>query len=258
MVKYKTRLSAKSSSLIDLIITNLDHCSEVGTVDLHISDHQPVYIIKKKAREAKANTSFRGRSYLGYSKELLSDKLTNAVKGAFMRETDPNECWDLMENFLVGFLDEYCPVKTFRVRDNSPVWLSHDIITLSKDCDVAWANAKITISEHDWELAQRLRNWANNAVKTAKADFINQELENNKSDPKIFWRNIRDVLPNPKTGTIDIKNSVNGESLGKDMQAQVINDFFAGIGQSLANKFTQPIVESRDGGFVGEKHVQMI
>ena len=88
----------------------------------------------------------------------------------------------------------------------------------------------VTNSDQDWELAHRLRNWANNAVKSAKSDFINRELDDNKSDPKKFWQNIREVLPALKAGNIDIKNPIIGELLDRDMQALVINDFFANIG----------------------------
>ena len=43
-IKSKTRCAENSSSTIDLIFTNMDHVSSSGVIDLHISDHKPVYI----------------------------------------------------------------------------------------------------------------------------------------------------------------------------------------------------------------------
>ena len=247
LIKTHTRVAKKSRSLIDIIVTNIEYCSSAGVINLHISDHQPIYHIKKKSRDVRDKVCFRGRTYTNYSRDLLSDALTNEIKNGFRQSTNPNECWDLMENFLNEFLDDVCPVKTFRSKSNTPAWISHDIITLSRDRDTAWAQAKQTDNEEDWATVRRLRNWANNSVKAAKADYLRNELEENRRNPKAFWRNIKDVLPDQVSGSINIKKSITNESLPKNAQAQVINDFFAGIGEKLAADFeniNQPIPES--------------
>ena len=113
------------------------------------------------------------------------------------------------------------------------------MIILSKDRDRAWANAKISGSVQDWETARRFRNWCNNAVKAAKADYIKSELNNNSSDPKRFWNNIKSVLPDQSSGNIDIVNDITGSILPKDQQPQVINDFFVSVGEKLAKNFSQ-------------------
>ena len=237
LIKAHTRVAKKSKSQIDLIITDVEHCTSSGVISLHISDHQPVYLIKKKLRDNRPKVCFRGRTYARYSKVLLSDALTNEIKREFRETVDPNECWELMENFLNKFLDNICPIKTFRSKDNTPAWISHDIITLSRDRDTAWAKAKLTDEDEDWAVARRLRNWANNSIKAAKADYLRSELAENRSNPKTFWRNIKHVLPDQSSGLINIKNPVNNESLPREQQAQVINDFFVSIGEELAAGF---------------------
>ena len=236
-IKSLTRVSKNSGSIIDLIFTNIEHCSASGTIDLHISDHVPVYLIKKKEKDSRARICFRGRTYVGYSKDLLSDELNGEVKTKFRNSLDPNECWDLMLEFLNSFLNRFCPLKTFRSKDNTPAWVTNDILILSKDRDSAWKLAKLTGNDEDWARARRLRNWANNAIKSAKSDFVTGELNDNVNNPKKFWRNIKDVLPDDSSGSINIANSLTNETLPKSQQAQVINDFFAGIGHKLASKF---------------------
>ena len=262
LIKSHTRVAKKSRSLIDLVMTNVEYCSDAGVINLHISDHQPIYLIKKKSKDNRPTICFKGRSYAKYSKDRLSDALTNDIKGGFRRVGNPNECWDLMESFLMGFLDNVCPIKTFRSKDNTPPWITHDIITLSRDRDTAWATAKTTDSEEDWELARRLRNWTNNSIKAAKADYLRAELEQNKKNPKTFWRNIKHVLPEQSSGVINIKNPVSSETLPKNFQAQAINDFFAGIGEKLAEGFdneNQPILaEFNDEEKLEIRHITQI
>ena len=142
-----------------------------------------------------------------------------------------------MESFLTDFLNNHCPKKTFRSKENTPAWVTHDIIVLSKDRDRAWARAKLTDTEDDWASARRLRNWTNNAIKAAKGDYLREELNNSRTDPRKFWRNIKNVLPDQATGSINIKNPVTGVTMPRDRQAQVVNDFFANIGENLATKF---------------------
>ena len=237
VIKNKTRCAKNSSSIIDLMFTSIDDVFESGVVDLHISDHKPIYLVKKKSKDCRKTTSFAGCSYRNYSKELLGDCLTNLIKEGFRRERDPNKCWDLMEKFLDDFLNTHCPKKIFRTKENTPAWVTHDLINLAKDRDAMWVQAAQSNSEEDWALARQLRNWSNNAVKAAKANYVKNELDTNANDSKKFWRNIKNVLPGKTSGSINITNSLTGQVLPKAMQSQVINDFFASIGSKLDAKF---------------------
>ena len=46
------RITSKSATRIDLIFTNVKHLLECGTIVNTISDHEAVYLIKKKIKEA--------------------------------------------------------------------------------------------------------------------------------------------------------------------------------------------------------------
>lgn len=52
-VQSPTRVNANTRTTIDLIFTNINHITSAGVIDTNISDHQPVYIIKKKHRHTK-------------------------------------------------------------------------------------------------------------------------------------------------------------------------------------------------------------
>ena len=237
LINSNTRCAKSSRSMIDLIFTNMDHCSTSGVINLNISDHLPVYVIKKKIRDTRSKVCFKGRTYLTYNKDTLSDELTHQIRNGFLNGADPNECWDNMEKFLVSFLDKHCPLKTFRTKEKSPPWVTHDIIIMAKDRDRAWETARASDREVDWAVARQLRNWTNNTVKEAKAHYVKEELRTNASDPKKFWRNIKNVLPNPSSNNINIVNSITNEVMPNDRQAQEINSFFAIIRTNLAKKF---------------------
>ena len=161
LVKSETRCTRSSKTTIDLIFTNMEHCQLAGVIDLHMSDHQPVFVMKKKERDRRGKNDFKGRTYINYNKDLLSDSLTNAVKSNFNEAGDQNECWDRMENVQESFLNKNCLKKVFRTKSNTPVWVTREII-MAKDRDRAWKRAKETNRAEDWEVAKQFRNWANN------------------------------------------------------------------------------------------------
>ena len=48
LIKKPTRITNKSKSLIDLVMTNSKYIARSGTLDHFISDHQPFFAVKKK------------------------------------------------------------------------------------------------------------------------------------------------------------------------------------------------------------------
>ena len=57
VVNTATRHGNKTSTCLDLIFTNMTHVLSAGTLDIAISDHLPVFIIKKKT-ESKVRSLF--------------------------------------------------------------------------------------------------------------------------------------------------------------------------------------------------------
>ena len=56
-----TRTTSKSTSILDLVITNSKFVSMAGTLPTFLSDHQPIFLVKKKARDSRPKETFEGR-----------------------------------------------------------------------------------------------------------------------------------------------------------------------------------------------------
>ena len=52
-----------SNTCIDLILTNSETIKESGALDINISDHLPIFFIRKKVKTIKKKITFKGRSY---------------------------------------------------------------------------------------------------------------------------------------------------------------------------------------------------
>ena len=101
-----TRATKKTRTTIDLAFSNINYCTKTGTLNYNISEHQPVYIIKKKPR----NSLHKGRSYHNCIKKAIADEIHKLNTEAILKEKDPNKAWELMSEILESVADKLCPV----------------------------------------------------------------------------------------------------------------------------------------------------
>ena len=90
-IKNTTRNTDKSNSLINLALTNSKFINQSGTLDYFIRDHQPIFIVHKKARDNRKSVTFRGRSYRNFDKEIFINMLKRGDWSKFYRISDPRE-----------------------------------------------------------------------------------------------------------------------------------------------------------------------
>ena len=87
-----------SNAMLDLIITNCDIVKECSTLDINVSDHLPIYLIRKKVKSPNEKIDFKGRSYKNLNKDTVENMLRN-VDWTTFANSDVDSCWNyLLEN----------------------------------------------------------------------------------------------------------------------------------------------------------------
>ena len=157
---------------------------------------------------------------------------------ALLDLSTPDTAWSSLYSEIIKEVDRTCPVKTFTVKSNKPEWITNNLIEQMRDRDYFYNKAKKTKDEDDWNIAKLLRNVTNSNIRRrAKADFIINQLESSKDNPKKFWRVIKRVFPakdkNSKKA-INLKNDAGDRINDKDI-ADYINDFLINIGKTISN-----------------------
>ncbi len=94
----------------------------------------------------------------------------------------------------------------------------------------------------DFERAKKARNEANNLLDTLKKKCFDDQINQNKKGPKGLWKVLKKLLPTEGVMSfIDEINSDDGTTVcDRRAIANVINKFFANIGDKLADKITPP------------------
>ena len=81
----------------------------------------------------------------------------------------------------------------------------------------------------------------NISIKNARADFVKDQLETHKDDPKKFWKELNTLIPNSKAASSQCFNNIKDESkniIPQELLPNCVNTFFANIGVQFDRKIS--------------------
>ena len=246
LITEPTRYTPVAHTTIDLIFSNIEYIQNSGTLDLFISDHQPIFLLKKKSKVRHTKVELTGRTYRNYSGPEACNRLDQILdKNLIKNENDPSVCWDYLLNDITTLADELTPKKVYKIRKDKPIWLTNDLLNMQKDREYLYKKAKKTRKHDDWLVACAHRNRVNKAIREAKADFIKDELTRNKSNPKKFWRSIKnDIIPDKKSHILNLVDPETNRQYEIDEIPSIINQFFAEVGPKLASSLPEVDIDN--------------
>ena len=232
-----TRISPNSKTIIDWIYSDSPYIRRTGVLDINLSDHLPIYLIRKKYRNKVEKHTITGRSYIRYDKAIFCNILSQKEWSVFDRSNDVNEMWQIFEKHISDSLNVMCPIKTVKVSDSKPVWLSNEIIQLMRRRDQAYIKAWRTGNSVDWRKATFLRNRVDTFIKLHKKEKITNNLEQHRNNPVKFWDEIKSVFPKEHSNMVNsLPTGINDQYYTGKNLCEHINTYFTQIGPNLANR----------------------
>ena len=110
LIKDYTRVTQTSRTMIDLIFSDCSHISCSGEMNINLSDHLPIYLIKKKERGKIYKKEIWGRSYQNYDSSRFTALLYTVGWSEFDDEETPDRLWEIMLSNITKALDAICPI----------------------------------------------------------------------------------------------------------------------------------------------------
>ena len=220
-------------TLIDHIYTISEHVLEASNVSLNISDHDLVYVIRKKAKTEKVKLSFKGRSYRHYDKDLFQANLINRNWELFYSYDNADLAWNSLLEAITQEIDELCPIRDIKIKKKKDPWITNELLELINDKNDLILEAKKKQTPECWDNARIARNLVASMVKDAKRDYLTSEIENDQ-DPGKFWKRLHSIFPDkPCSGKINLIDPANGEMMEEQRIPDYSNDFFTSIGLNI-------------------------
>ena len=124
------------------IVSNSNVVMECGVADINLSDHQLVYIQRKKQKMPTKRITFQGRSYKNFNTNDFKNDIVELDWDGFFASRDPETLWDIMFSNIMVTTDRMCPMKQFKVKKYRDPWISSELIELIKEKDRALKKAK--------------------------------------------------------------------------------------------------------------------
>ena len=242
IIKTSTRVTKTTANCIDLIFTNVEYIQSCGTMDVSISDHLPTFFIKKKEKVKNSYSKFYGRSYVNYD----IDTFQRAIRSHYLWHDfwelgieNPELLWDIVLKIIVDVANDHCPMKEMKFRDDSPEWITKDMVQEIFYKDYLYKKAKHSKDENDWNLFHKKKNEVKKLLANAKEEFLKNKLDEHGNNPRKFWRVVNEmsglgINKSKKAGCTKLVDE-NGTSYENQEASDFLNNYYVNVGPNLAN-----------------------
>lgn len=205
LIKHPTRMSFHRDSLLDVILTNMKNVNQVGTINYNLSDHLPIFIIKKRERVINEYEYIYKRSFKNYDVDKYSEILTELDWSIIDLLDDPNIAWSMVYKGILRVVDDQCPFKHLKVRTNKPVWFNSELCYMERERDILVRNykRKRIKDETSYQRISLKRKEFNRKLQLTKQNFFKEQIELFKGDSKSFWKLLDNLLGHKSNRVID-------------------------------------------------------
>ncbi|XP_065651285.1 uncharacterized protein LOC136079474 [Hydra vulgaris] len=224
-INKATRVTKKSSTLLDNVITNNFHNSrfKTGIIKTDLTDHFPIFLITESVTLNNAthkSTVFMrqiNESSICQFKNLLNNYIDwNLV----LQSHDVNNAYDLFLNQFSKMYDKAFPLKVKVINSKSVVspWMTKGLLKSSR---------------------KKQKFLFEKTKKRSKVNYYAKLLEKNKGNPQKTWSVIRDLIGKNKIEKNNLPQKLIIEVkmiYHKEVIIEKLNNFFLDVGPNLAAK----------------------
>ena len=244
LITKPTRITPTSSTPIDLILTDSNNIMSSGVLDICISDHLPIFYIRKKTREHNPKKKVKGRSYKRYEKDNYQHDIINDNRWTKFWDESSNVdiMWDVFHEIIVDHASQHCPVIDLYVNEKCPYWFSRDLIEEINYKNFLYKQAKCSGKTDDWDKFKNQKNLVKGLIFRAKNNYVTEQLDTNLNDSRKLWKNIS-VLSGlgrnkRNIGMTEVENGI-GEVVNGQAAADYMNDFYTSVGPTINKTFKE-------------------
>ena len=232
LIKSHTRLNRNGGSCLDWIITDSVYVSDSGILHDLLSDHFPIFCVRKKRRERVIKEWKTIRIFKHYNSDNFINLLLQSDWNMYETENNPDVLWDIIVDKIDNILSVMCPYKKVYVRHRKTPWITPEIIHYMNERKKYVRILKMTNGYGLFEVCKYLRNKVNKLIRSAKSVYIQNNLDINHNNPKKFWRILNSVVKNTSTYVSDIifKDPRTNLDVPPNRTSDFLNEYFINIG----------------------------
>ena len=233
LIKKPTRVTPETSTLIDVILTNNKAViADVDVVPLSLSDHDFICCVRKLNHLKYQYRTITCRNYTKYDPIKMQEDLSLLNVDELHNIRDVNRAWSYLKNFLLTVFNKHAPIITKRVKGRFCPWLTADVKRQINHKDQLLRKFRTSKNRNDWDNYKFARNNCNAAVRRAKKNYHQEQINENRNNPRRFWKSIKAVFPS-NSKTPDPLREVLSEANSRQSTANKFCHFFSNVARQL-------------------------
>ena len=245
LIDKPTRVTTKSSSLLDNIFTNvLDKQITPGVLYNDITDHFPVFQIIKtrsnpKRNNNKSNSFYTSRKINTKNISSLALDLNQTNWNDVLQSNSADESYNKFISLFSELYDKHLPITKKRInkRSESKPWITTGIIKSIKTRNKLYKTFLKCPNEDTKTKYIKYRNKLTHVIRSSTKKHYAEKFESCKNNIKNTWRSINDILGKAKKSTIPTYfTDGTSQITDPDQIAERFNKFFSDVGPTLAAK----------------------
>lgn len=235
MIEHPTRVTETTASLLDVVLTSSPrNISDCGALHLGISDHSLIYACRKITVARSKPKIVETRNFKSYIPYNFNTELYSTLEMCNWKTNDPNVFWDQFKTTFNNIADIHAPI---RCRSEYAPWLNNDIKKTMNRRDYLKKKAIKTNSNIYHRAYKTERNRVNKEIKRAKRDYYQECIDKNRSNPKLMWKHINQLICKGSKTTQISSLKVGEETISDEhVIADALNTYFTNIGPQLSNQ----------------------
>lgn len=260
-VDNATRVTSTTATVLDHVLSTKDIISELNLIDAAVSDHKIIFMkIKEKIMISEAK-SYKTVKIVNYKECGL--EISRKLKG--------NQCLCIKELITIVQNAKNIHTSEKKIKTKNVTWFNYEIKKLIETRNYFYRKMKkFALNEYYIKNYKKFRNKVVAAIKSAKQNNFNKQIEYAENNPRKVWQvlnghlhniNINDHRNSNITKIIDNNNEQITDSI---MIADKLNKYFNEIGIELerdiqySESFTVKNEEASNSIFIKPATIQEV
>ena len=222
LVNAPTRVTVKSSSIIDVILSSLGFkhkCTYVEPISL--SDHYLVLTEIGNAPQPEPETK-TCRSFKHFNDTDFINDLNDEMSLLPQDFSDLENAWNIFKTTFTTVSDKHAPIRSFRIKGQAKPWINDDILQLIKQRDNLHVKAREKRCDDTFKQYRVMRNLITSKIRLAKKEYFNMNITGNVSQ-KSLWKSMKLIMGNNKSQNV----------IPSKLTSSVLNEHFVKVGPNF-------------------------
>ena len=203
LINKPTRITERSSTLIDLLFSNTTHrVTDHGVIHLTISDHSMIFCVVKSGVTKAPGKTIEYRSFKNYSKEDFVNDLKDVDWESVANKEDVDSAVSTWNKLFTNIADRHAPVRKARIHGVRCPWMNSRLSQAMSQRDYLHRRAIKSNSPHLWSRYKKLKNYVNKEIQKCKAEYYSNLISENKSNPSALWKTLNEITSRKQSSPI--------------------------------------------------------